>query len=250
MKTRFSAASAIAAVALFLSAFFGQGNAIAQPVVPNPIPFMAGQVTPDTGACVYSYDLPTRVSCAAGLVNDQLLQLYGATPSYTYIHDGAVGLTQIGIDNKGEPIACGYVSAVIENMYCGGSINFGEHDLSFAQWRTSDPQLAVALTAAHESGHFIQTRFGLVNLTPIFTDARVFPFEEQSDCVAGVIAARWVEQGNFPDTARNEGAAYFASLGVEGELSHGGPEQRQDAFLLGYDGEDVQTCGNPALGLR
>lgn len=237
------------AIGAFFALMFGQGSAAAQPILPHPIPVMAGELVPDMANCTNSHDLPTRASCAAALVNEQLTELFGITPKYTFIQSGAIGLTQLGIDRNLQPLACGYISGVLENLYCNGTVNLGEEQLSAFQWRTSDPQLTVALTTAHEAGHFLQNRLGFVNLTPIFMDARVFPYEQQSDCLAGAITERWVTQGIFPATAQYEGAAYFASIADEKDPSHGGPQDREAAFSKGYEG-GVQACGAFSIGLR
>lgn len=241
--------SFIAAIlSLFALVFGGIGTATAQPVQPHPIPFMAGQVIPDITQCENSYDLPTRTSCAAALVNNELMALYGQTPNYSFIQEGAIGITQLGFDLSG-PVACGYVSGILENMYCNRTINFGEQQLEMFQQETSDPQLAVALIGAHESGHFVQNVVGLVNLTPIFADPRVFPYEQWSDCFAGVVAERWQTQGIFAGDLREEGAMLFAGIAREGELSHGSPWMRRDAFYRGFDG-GLAACGSPSVGLR
>lgn len=245
---RFSFAALFAAIGAFFALMFGQNPAAAQPILPHPIPVMAGELVPDMTNC-NGHDVPTRASCAAALVNEQLIELFGVTPRYAFIQIGAIGLTQLGIDRNLQPLACGYISGVLENLYCNGTVWFGEEQLSAFQWRTSDPQLTVALTAAHEAGHFLQNRLGFVNLTPIFMDARVFPYEQQSDCLAGVITERWVARGIFPATAQYEGAAYFASIADEKDPSHGGPKDRKDAFLTGYEG-GVGSCGVFSQGLR
>lgn len=232
-----------------IASITGGGVASASPpIVPGPNLFVESGIVPDLTNCEDANDLPMRMSCSAGMVNNILAELDAPLPNYALVHNLAVGITQLEIDSRdGSIVACGYASGIMENHYCDGTIHLGESNLEVLQTYTADPLLGIALVTAHEAGHFIQNKIGGVNLTPIFMDERVFPYEQWSDCFAGFALRTWIDEDIFPQNSEQDALNLMYNIGREGEKSHGSGEQRQAAFAAGLSGRG-SACGDPSVG--
>lgn len=108
---------------------------------------------------------------------------------------------------------------------------------------------SVAYAIAHEYAHNVQRELGIYDANPTL---RTKQFELQADCMAGVWAnsAYWkgaLEAGDVEEaitSSRAVGDEEFSS-----PAHHGTPQERADAFMLGYNTGDAGQCsldlGNP-----
>lgn len=256
MKLFNCVAVAAAAIAAMFATPIAQAQPAAPPVAPVLLPFTAEPVIPDTTWCGIGKETREFAACAAGRTNEFLHWAFNGglqPPKYAYVSGINIAVTQLGLDRDLSIVACAYGAGMMENHFCNNTVHLGEKGILTFPGENRNTEVGVALIAAHEAGHYVQTRAGGVNLTPIFQDARVFPFEQWSDCAAGVALWHWHNQGLYEDTTASDAAEQFAAIGVEGEPSHGGPAQRREAVLHGYDRAGTQgilACGPPETGLH
>ena len=189
-------------------------------------------ITPDASSCTESGQLEEQVACSSANVN----QWYekngygdGDGPQAVIVPEYGAGFWV----NPSTGMACGYISGLGAHN-CDG-ITFWDR---IAGPLPSDN--AITAVAVHESGHDMQelsgsldpvgaTLPGMIGINP---DA-VFPMEQSSDCFSGAYYYDGLATGTmFPEEAE-EARALFGDLGVEGETSHGSPQQRLDAFDKG-----------------
>jgi predicted metalloprotease len=105
---------------------------------------------------------------------------------------------------------------------------------------------AVAVAVAHEYGHNVQHELGLPT-DPNF----VMPSELQADCLAGAFTRIASIQGILDETDVEEGSQARSDVGdysTDPTQHHGTPEQRAEAFSMGFDNEAPSVCSvyNPA----
>jgi predicted metalloprotease len=105
-----------------------------------------------------------------------------------------------------------------------------------------------AYVVAHEYAHNVQQELGLFNAVRTPT---VAPFELQADCMAGLWGNSVYRQGKVSqadvqeaiDTALAVGDFEFGSA-----RHHGTPEQRAQAWLLGFESGDPSACAQFLTG--
>lgn len=160
---------------------------------------------------------------------------------------------------------CGMASSATGPFYCPADQS-AYFDVSFFdqlnQLGGSDSPLAQMYIVAHEFGHHIQQlegTLGLSNYNNPGADSNAVKIELQADCYAGL----WVSQadkGENPylepvtreqvataiDTARAVGDDNIQKR-TSGEVrpdvwTHGSSEQRQEAFLAGYNNGTMASC--------
>ena len=101
----------------------------------------------------------------------------------------------------------------------------------------------VAYVLAHEYAHNLQHEFGLFTLRP---SASAEPFELQADCLAGawgnsVYREGLLEPGDVEEAINT--ALAVGDFDVNNAQHHGRPEERREAWLLGFEGGDPSACG-------
>jgi predicted metalloprotease len=101
----------------------------------------------------------------------------------------------------------------------------------------------LAYVVAHEYGHNIQQELGF------FSAARgpsARPFELQADCFAGAWGNAVYQEGKVTEEDVREALSTALAAGdfeVGSEQHHGTPEERRDAWLLGWSTGDPAECG-------
>ena len=101
----------------------------------------------------------------------------------------------------------------------------------------------LAYVVAHEYAHNVQQELGLAQLDPY---TPVTPLELQADCMAGlwgnsVYRAGKLEPGDVEEAIQT--ALAVGDFDITSPQHHGTPEQRRDAWLLGYETGDPARCG-------
>jgi predicted metalloprotease len=108
---------------------------------------------------------------------------------------------------------------------------------------------AVALTAAHEVGHHVQSELGILEAANTGQlDTLSLQTELQADCFAGV----WGYSAYYKDLVESgdleEAMRFLPDIGDAPEQprggpgAHGTPEERVEAFLTGYDYGEPGRC--------
>ncbi len=108
--------------------------------------------------------------------------------------------------------------------------------------RGSAGSFGVAYVLAHEYGHNLQNELGIFE---IGRSNSAKPFELQADCLAGSWGNSAFAQGNLTDEDVREAVATVQSVGdfdIANEQHHGTPDERRDAWLLGFRGGDPSAC--------
>jgi uncharacterized protein len=100
----------------------------------------------------------------------------------------------------------------------------------------------VAYVVAHEYGHNLQQELGLLgrNVGPTAE-----PFELQADCLAGTWGNSVYRQGLLEPGDVQEAINTALAVGdfdTRNAQHHGTPEQRRDAWLVGFDSGDPSRC--------
>jgi uncharacterized protein len=100
----------------------------------------------------------------------------------------------------------------------------------------------VAYVVAHEYAHNLQHEFGLFTLRP---NRSAEPFELQADCLAGSWGNSVYKEGLLGPGDVEEAINTALAVGdfdVNNAQHHGTPEERREAWLLGFDGGDPSAC--------
>ncbi len=100
----------------------------------------------------------------------------------------------------------------------------------------------VAYVVAHEYAHNLQHEFGIFTLRP---GGSVKPFELQADCLAGAWGNSVYEQGLLQPGDVEEAINTALAVGdFDGgnQQHHGRPEERREAWLLGFEGGNPSAC--------
>jgi predicted metalloprotease len=120
----------------------------------------------------------------------------------------------------------------------------------FGQQSTRTGDFAAAAVVAHEFGHHIQDELETqLKLPPIKAadGSRIAENELIADCFSGVWAYSAYESGYLEGTDVEEAVAGLDAIGDAqpgGADPHGTPEQRSEAFMLGYNYGTPANCIN------
>jgi predicted metalloprotease len=101
----------------------------------------------------------------------------------------------------------------------------------------------LAYVLAHEYAHNVQQELGLAQMDP---RRGVEPLELQADCMAGLWGNSVYRQGKLAPGDVQEAISTVMAVGdfdIFNPQHHGTPEQRRDAWLLGYRSGDPAACG-------
>jgi predicted metalloprotease len=104
----------------------------------------------------------------------------------------------------------------------------------------------LAYVVAHEYAHNVQQELGLAELDP---RAGVEPLELQADCMAGLWGNSVYRAGKLAPGDVDEAIGTVLAVGdfdMGNPQHHGTPEQRRDAWLLGYRTGEPARCGAAA----
>jgi predicted metalloprotease len=108
---------------------------------------------------------------------------------------------------------------------------------------------AVAIVAAHEVGHHVQNELGILEAEEARQlETRSLQTELQADCFAGVWGYSAYYEGLVESGDMDEAMNLIPDIGDlpeqprGGELAHGTPEERVEAFLTGYDFGEPDRC--------
>jgi predicted metalloprotease len=100
----------------------------------------------------------------------------------------------------------------------------------------------VAYVLAHEYAHNLQQEFGVFDAV---RTASAEPFELQADCLAGSWGNSVYKEGHLTSADVQEAINTALAVGdfdVGNAQHHGTPEQRRDAWLLGFQGGNPSAC--------
>jgi predicted metalloprotease len=101
----------------------------------------------------------------------------------------------------------------------------------------------LAYVVAHEYAHNVQQELGIAEFDPRLG---VEPLELQADCMAGLWGNSVYRQGKLGPGDVEEAISTAMAAGdfdLSNPQHHGTPEQRRDAWLLGYESGDPARCG-------
>jgi predicted metalloprotease len=101
----------------------------------------------------------------------------------------------------------------------------------------------VAYIVAHEYAHNIQQELGLAEMNPAST---VEPLELQADCMAGLWANSVYRAGQIKPGDVEEALSTALAVGdfdTSNPQHHGTPEQRRQAWLVGFETGEPGRCG-------
>jgi len=96
---------------------------------------------------------------------------------------------------------------------------------------------------AHEYAHNVQQELGWFDAG--FKLTTVAPFELQADCMAGAWGYAVYQEGKLEDTDVEEAVDTAYAVGDFDRTNpqhHGTPEERRDAWLLGFRRGDPSSC--------
>ena len=99
----------------------------------------------------------------------------------------------------------------------------------------------VAYVLAHEYAHNLQQEFGVFERPSPTAE----PFELQADCFAGAWGNSVYRQGLLEPGDVEEAINTALAVGdfdVSNAQHHGTPEERREAWLLGFEGGDPGAC--------
>jgi predicted metalloprotease len=100
----------------------------------------------------------------------------------------------------------------------------------------------VAYVIAHEYAHNLQHEFGLFTLRP---GGSAKPLELQADCLAGAWGNSVYREGLLQPGDVEEAINTALAVGdfdVRNAQHHGTPDERREAWLLGFEGGDPAAC--------
>ncbi len=207
--------------------------------------FVPEYIAPDATSCTESGVLDDQIACASSNVNDFYASNgYGEGPQAVLVPEFGAGFWF----NPDTQMFCGYVSGMGTHQ-CDGRTYY---DRVAGPLASDNQQTAVAI---HESGHDRQETSG--SLDPVgvslpamvgINPSAVFPLEQGSDCFAGAYYNQGLANGTVTTDQANEAHDTFGDIGVEGEKSHGGPQERRDAFANGlYGGASACNAFTPGV---
>ncbi|AWB84108.1 neutral zinc metallopeptidase [Corynebacterium liangguodongii] len=200
-----------------------------------------------------------RIEATAVSVDSVWQEVLPAEAGTEYVQPG------MHIFQQAVSTGCGNASANTGPFYCPADTT-AYFDVSFfnqlGQFGGSDAPLAQMYVVAHEFGHHIQQLEGtlkLSNYNQPGEDSAAVAIELQADCYAGLWASHADKGENAilePITKDQLSAAIQTARAVGDDniqkrsggdvnpdvWTHGSSEQREEAFLAGYEGGHMSSC--------
>ncbi len=197
-------------------------------------------------------DYETFASAVLGSANDTWQQVFAGSGKQ-YKAPRLVlfrGATQSG---------CGVANSQVGPHYCSGDETIYIDETFFEeltkQFGAQGGDVAEAYVIAHEVGHHVQNRLGIMDTYGRSRDNQdSIKLELQADCFAGVWAYSLKDAGVFEPGEINEAIDAAEAVGddriqetVQGRVSpeswtHGSSEQRKQWFTTGYESGDPAQC--------
>lgn len=202
-------------------------------------------------------DPECRMDYTANSLDQVWGELLPAQANIEYTQPGIVSFT------NSVQTGCGTASSATGPFYCP-SDQTGYFDVSFfdqlAQLGGSDAPLAQEYIVAHEVGHHIQNlegTLGLSNYNDPGEDSAAVALETQADCYAGIWANRAAAAGTLEPITDEQLASAIETARAVGDdniqqrsggqvnpdtWTHGSSEDRQRAFMSGYQSGNMSSC--------
>jgi hypothetical protein len=115
-----------------------------------------------------------------------------------------------------------------------GTVLLGVHLLNRLMSLEHHPEIAIAEVCAHEFGHIVQFKHGLMT-TLSDRNSTNYRIELHADFLAGYFAGlRKVVRPSFPSMVFGTTAFHFGDYAFGSPEHHGSPEQREDAIMYGF----------------
>lgn len=228
------------------------------------------QATPEqfndlASSCQTGADANTRQDCAiVGYVNS--IQAYW---SDVFSSEGIKYVpAQTVLFTDATEAACGYASGVMGPFYCPNDqsiyLDLAFFDKLQTKYGAQGGPFATAYVLSHEYGHHVQDLLGLLDTSALGRSSgpqsmSVYT-ELQADCFAGVWSYHAVDTGYLEQVTRQEIAQALDAAAAVGDdrvqsqtqgyispesWTHGSSEQRQAAFVDGWQSGDPNTCETP-----
>ena len=207
--------------------------------------FVPQYIAPDHSSCTESGELVLQAECSSAHVNDWYADNgYGDAPQAVIVPEYGAGIWV----NPQTGLMCGYISG----LGAHNCDNMTFYDKVLGPMENDNVAVAVGI---HEAGHDLQEGTG--SLDPVgatlpamvgINPAAVFPMEQSSDCHSGAYYHQAIIDGTATEAEAHEAHEFFRSIGHEGELSHGSPDQRGDAWTVGYE-QGISACNGFTPGV-
>lgn len=152
--------------------------------------------------------------------------------------------------------ACGGAASLVGPHYCPLDSKIYLDETFFSELQTKlgaqGGDVAEAYVIAHEVGHHVQNRLGLLGNTQ--DNAASVATELQADCFAGLWLGSLKNEGVLEEGEIREALDAASTVGddniqrqTQGEVrpeswTHGSSGERMESFTLGYNGSNMQTC--------
>ncbi|WKA57766.1 neutral zinc metallopeptidase [Planococcus shenhongbingii] len=151
------------------------------------------------------------------------------------------------LENPAQAFYCGFDDQIVVTQEMARQIWEGTYKTN------SDPSsdysagdFSVAFIVAHEYAHNLQTELGWL---PIYEDeeplATSRSLELNADCLAGVWANSVYHRGLLETADIEEAMRTLADIGQDPSVlnpTHGTPQERTEAFMLGYNDGSASSC--------
>jgi uncharacterized protein len=136
-----------------------------------------------------------------------------------------------------------------EHSYCADDETVfldwdSDDETSIVNLWDDDRSFLIVTTMAHEWGHHVQHLLGVFDI-----DTRSVEVENQADCLMGIFASSyakssdWVSRSDLRDAIRDTRESGDDPDTPTAKRTHGMSEQRVEAFLKGYHGKSLSSCG-------
>lgn len=163
----------------------------------------------------------------------KLSQRFGVRPGFAYYDDGAS--------------LNAYATPTIRLTNASGTVLMGTGLLRQLRRATEAPEVAVAGVCAHEFGHILQYKFGLVDKVDS-GQPTVKRSELQADYFAGYFAGlRKLERPSFPASVVSITIHKFGDNEFSNPQHHGTPEERGQAVVQGFEAANVGKVLSDAI---
>ena len=166
--------------------------------------------------------------------------------NYLWVPEGEVGRS--GCGERADDTSAFYCPAD-DTIYVGRRIAAGVYDGVISGFPGESTgaravgDFGVAYLVAHEYAHNLQQELGFFSSERRGAQAR--PFELQADCMAGVWGASVYRAGLLQEGDVEEALSTALAVGdfeVGSQQHHGTPEERRDAWQLGFSSGEPSSC--------